>query len=155
MAQKIIRSGIIPFSFYRNDIWVLLSEDSKYGEKGDFGGGRKRTETPYQAAQREAREESSGLLCIGPEDSQPKFSISYRTAMIYFVPYTFDTLVRTRDTFNKSSGNKEVKSLHIMLLKDILNDESNSNNVWPFIKRLLRENRGILNRERFVSTFSE
>ena len=155
MAQKIIRSGIIPFSFYRNDIWVLLSEDIKYGEKGDFGGGRKRTESPYQAARREAHEESNGLLTLGTEESQPKFSISYKSAMIYFVPYTFDSLVRTRDAFNKSSGNKEVKCLHIILLRDILGDETNSNNVWPFIRRLLKENRGVLNRERFMTTFSD
>ncbi len=153
--KKITRAGVIPFSVYRNEIWLLLSEDLKTGEKGDFGGGKKERESPYQAAMREAREESNGLILFENLETQPHFSIQYKKAVIYFAPFTFDALQRLRESFQNLGGNKEVKNMHIVPLNSIWADRSNSYNMWPFIKRILVENRPYLDRNRFINVFSE
>lgn len=153
--KKITRAGVIPFSVHRNEIWLLLSEDLKTGEKGDFGGGKKDKENSYQAAMREAREESSGLILFDNLETQPHFSVQYKKAVIYFAPFTFDSLVRLRDSFRSLGGNREVKNMHIVPLNSIWADRNNAHNVWPFIKKILVENRPYLDRNRFISVFSD
>lgn len=62
LNKKINRSGIIPFTFKDGRCYLLLAQDMKTGEYGDFGGGSKLHENALQAAKREFEEESRGIF---------------------------------------------------------------------------------------------
>jgi len=56
------RAGIIPYVKVDGKIYFLLAQDTKTKELGDFGGGRKKGETPLFTAFREWSEESRGMF---------------------------------------------------------------------------------------------
>lgn len=143
MHSEITRAGIIPYTIARGTVWILLTEDLKTGEKGDFGGGRKEKESVYEAACREAEEESSGILKMDPlkEFEQPKLSIVHKNSLIYFIPTTFYFLRDSKRIFDQKGGNKEVKTLHVVKLNDIWSDSNNDMKMWVRIKAILMKNR--------------
>lgn len=157
MTPEITRAGIIPYTLIRGEVWLLLTEDLRTGEKGDFGGGKKEFETIYEAACREAKEESSGILNLDPsqEKLQPKLPIRYGKAVIYFIPVTSLYLKESKRFFDQKGGNKEVKTLHLVRLDEIWEDHKNYLKMWTRIKVILTKNRDSLSYSKLSKVFYE
>lgn len=117
---------------------ILMVKDLKTGEQGLISGGIKRKETPYQAAEREMSEETSGLftkfkskpisftfttLYRPPElmkidHSRQEIVRSFYTIFLYEIPYFHVSL-------NNFVPNKEVSAIRMGKFDDF-------ENVWSF-----------------------
>lgn len=58
----LLRAGIIPYVKRNGDIYFMMGVDTKTGEYSDFGGGVKMHENALNAAMRECKEESRGII---------------------------------------------------------------------------------------------
>jgi len=81
LQPTVERAGVIPYVKAKGKIYFLLAQDTKTKELGDFGGGRKKDETPLYAAFREWCEESRGMF-DGTQISLD-FQKMYYSPMIY------------------------------------------------------------------------
>ena len=73
---KTLRSGVIPYTIWNDELHFLFARHAATGELGDFGGGTKKYETALVAALREFKEESAQRAGqFLPIDIQPGGSI--------------------------------------------------------------------------------
>lgn len=92
---EITRCGIIPVTASFRDVFMYLGRHIHQGRWSDFGGGRKKTETTWQAATRELQEEALGcfdafiassfdLTSLQPPDDT--FVLYTKRCVLFFVP---------------------------------------------------------------------
>lgn len=91
--QRQRRSGVVVYTTYADSILLLMGVDTESGDVTDFGGGVKikHGEGPLDAAVRELKEESYGVLGeIKKSDISDHLAIYTDDLMIIFIHINFD-----------------------------------------------------------------
>lgn len=84
--KNVTRSGVIPYTWCSGYLWFLLGIDKKTRDLTDFGGGRKRKESPVDAAYREFNEETCNMFesSVTKEDISKSIAIQDSENSIFF-----------------------------------------------------------------------
>lgn len=86
-VKDVTRSGVIPYTWCAGHLWFLLGIDKKTRDLSDFGGGRKKKETPIEAAYREFNEETCNMFAtvISKDDLARSIALQGTGNAIFFV----------------------------------------------------------------------
>lgn len=120
------RSGAVVYTTYADRILLLMGVDTDSGDVTDFGGGVKikHGEGPLDAAVRELKEESYGVLGeIKKSDISDHLAIYTDELMIIFIHITFDVdAIMIEFNFRRDKMDKpEVDSLILMNIDQFKN----------------------------------
>jgi len=111
--KNIPRAGVLFYTFIGNELHLCFARDIDTGDLTDFGGGRRRNETPVKCGIREGNEESRHAFGeITPEQVRRCFCLYSSNMLIIFIPVASpnDQDIReiTRENFtNKYFLNKK------------------------------------------------
>lgn len=160
VSMKPRRAGIIPFAVHpeTKKLWFCLARDSRSLELGDFGGGVKCYETPFNGAVREFNEETLGSFGLDYQyiSKNSQFEIKRKNASIFFVRVPWDivrdvidifrqmyTLVTSSSTSSSSSGENKHEVCDIVWVNEnafndlLITGQSGKNVMWGKVKAIL------------------
>lgn len=111
------RCGVVPYTITNTGrIAFAFGIDRKTGDITDWGGSKLFGESIHDAARRELKEESDGILDV--QKSIKDCLVGYQpNAITFFVNFPNETLIeRLPKAFMESGGSDEMKSVHVMSL---------------------------------------
>jgi len=157
-GKNFIRGSIIPYTYYKNDIYFLLGIDRKTNEYSDFGGGIKKKESLYNGTLRELEEELCGILKheITKQTLRDSFALvnSKNTHVIFFVNVSNKWIPIIEDLFLKqlskplfqSKKYKELKRIEWIPLDEFINliNDNPENSMWKNLQHFLKYNINVI-----------
>lgn len=159
--KKIERCGVIPYTIINGELHFLMSQNFKYREYGDFGGGVKADDRNIiDSAVREFFEESLGIFdakFYRPETYQRALIYMSRKMAIIFHYVDPVILIEAPSIFEKrflarqrEGLNSEVCSIKLISEKflDLLLASRRTGNgeIWVRVRNFLNENLTMMNR---------
>jgi len=109
--RNIPRAGLIPYTFIDGKLYLCFGKDKKSGDLTDFGGGKKRSESPIECAVREGNEESRYAFSNIQKNQVSGYLCLYSSNMlIIFVPVASPNKIDVRDITNQNFLNKRFLS---------------------------------------------
>uniref|UniRef100_A0A6C0M1T4 Nudix hydrolase domain-containing protein n=1 Tax=viral metagenome TaxID=1070528 RepID=A0A6C0M1T4_9ZZZZ len=79
------RAGVVPFTFVRNEIYLLFGVDRKTQDYSDFGGGVKKQESFQEGALREFQEETCMSFSSKEYDLRKSIVVKLNDMAMFFV----------------------------------------------------------------------
>lgn len=162
---SIRRAGVVVYTWRNNRFWFCLGIDKKTRDLSDFGGGRKRYESPIECAYREFTEETCGVFseCVPSINTlRDSFVLVGRTNIVcwvYVKPEWIDRAEAMFSTLRGSNHFQHRRHLEHLGVKWLIEDHfwiyafgSRRYCMWSFLQDFLRSNTTSLELKVYLTT---